>query len=129
VITKAETGERPPSADVATAIDETLPHLDGLFSRLATLARKADGPYPEWFRDWVHAEQAAATSLRWWEPILVPGLLQTAGYARALFQTWQRTAAEDRLDELVGGRLERQRVLDRPEPPELWALIDDAAPC
>lgn len=73
VITKAETGERPPSPEMAAAIDEALPHLDGLFSRLTLLARRANGRYPEWFREWVDAEQQA-TALRTWQPILVPGL-------------------------------------------------------
>jgi transcriptional regulator with XRE-family HTH domain len=48
VITKAETGERPPSPQVAAAIDEAFPHLDGLFSRLTLLARRANGRYPEY---------------------------------------------------------------------------------
>ena len=58
--------------------------------------------------------------------MLVPGLLQTSDYARALFQAWQRTTTEEKLDQLVSGRIERQHVLDEPEPPELWAPIDEA---
>jgi transcriptional regulator with XRE-family HTH domain len=125
VITKAETGERPPSPEVAAAIDEAFPHLDGLFSRLTLLARRANGRYPEWFREWVDAEQQA-TALRTWQPILVPGLLQTRDYARALFQAWQLAASSDDLDTLVGGRIERQAILDRADPPELLAVLDEA---
>lgn len=123
VITKAETGERPPSPEVAAAIDEAFPRLDGLFSRLTLLARRANGRYPEWFREWVDAEQQA-TALRTWQPILVPGLLQTRDYARALFQAWQPTASSDDLDALVAARIERQAILDRAEPPELLAVLD-----
>jgi len=125
VITKAETGERPPSPEVAAAIDEAFPHLDGLFSRLTLLARRANGRYPEWFREWVDAEQQA-TALRTWQPILVPGLLQTRDYARALFQAWQPAAGSDDLDALVGARMERQAILDRADPPELLAVLDEA---
>jgi transcriptional regulator with XRE-family HTH domain len=125
VITKAETGERPPSPEVAAAIDEAFPHLDGLFSRLTLLARRANGRYPEWFREWVDAEQQA-TALRTWQPILVPGLLQTRDYARALFQAWQPAASCDDLDVLVGARIERQAILDRADPPELLAVLDEA---
>jgi transcriptional regulator with XRE-family HTH domain len=125
VITKAETGERPPSPEVAAAIDEAFPHLDGLFSRLTLLARRANGRYPEWFREWVDAEQQA-TALRTWQPILVPGLLQTRDYARALFQAWQPAASSDDLDALVGARIERQAILDRADPPELLAVLDEA---
>lgn len=125
VITKAETGERPPSPEVAAAIDEAFPHLDGLFSRLTLLARRANGRYPEWFREWVDAEQQA-TGLRTWQPILVPGLLQTRDYARALFQAWQPAATSDDLDALVGARMERQAILDLADPPELLAVLDEA---
>ena len=147
VITKAETGERPPSPEVAAAIDEAFPHLDGLFSRLTLLARRANGRYPEWFREWVDAGQQA-TALRTWQPILVPGLLQarvartvssgpsmtgstgavvaTRDYARALFQAWQPEASSDDLDALVGARIERQAILDRADPPELLAVLDEA---
>ena len=125
VITKAETGERPPSPEVAAAIDEAFPYLDGLFSRLTLLARRANGRYPEWFREWVDAEQQA-TALRTWQPILVPGLLQTRDYARALFQAWQPAASSDDLDALVGARIERQAILDRADPPELLAVLDEA---
>jgi hypothetical protein len=47
----------------------------------------------------------------------VPGLLQTADYARALFRGW-RSASDDELEELVNARIERQSILDRPTPPE-----------
>ncbi len=84
VITKAETRERPPTPDVLAAWCVVC-RIDGdLFGRLAVLARRADGPVPSWFEDWLEAEREAA-SLRIWSPVLVPGLLQTADYARALF--------------------------------------------
>jgi transcriptional regulator with XRE-family HTH domain len=125
VITKAETGERPPSPEVAAAVDGAFPHLDGLFSRLTLLARRANGRYPDWFREWVDAERQA-TALRTWQPILVPGLLQTRDYARALFQAWQPAATVDDLDALVSARVERQAILDRVDPPELMAVLDEA---
>lgn len=40
VIAKAETGERPPTPDVADELDGMFPHLDGLFARAARLARR-----------------------------------------------------------------------------------------
>jgi hypothetical protein len=41
----------------------------------AVLARRADGPVPTWFEDWLQAE-GEAQSLRIWSPTLIPGLLQ-----------------------------------------------------
>jgi hypothetical protein len=58
--------------------------------------------------------------------MLVPGLLQTEDYARALFEAWRLADGED-LDQLVQGRMERQSILERPEPPSLWAIMDEAA--
>jgi DNA-binding XRE family transcriptional regulator len=64
VIVKAETGARPPSDDMAARIAEMFPDLcNGLYVRLAGIARKSNGPIPGWFADWVEIE-AKATSLR-----------------------------------------------------------------
>ena len=119
---KVETGERSPSQDFAEGCDRAL-DTGGLFLRIHQLARRWDGPHPQWFRDWLRVEQEA-TALRWWEPMLVPGLLQTADYARAILRVGPDTT-EDMLEELVSARLERQAILDRPKPPELWVLIDE----
>jgi transcriptional regulator with XRE-family HTH domain len=125
LVGKIETCERAPTRDFATGCDSVFPHLDGLFSRLMELARRWDGPYPQWFRDWLEAEREAL-SLRWWEPMLVPGLLQTADYARAILGAGPDTT-EDVLEDLVSARIERQGILDRPKPPELWVVMDEAA--
>jgi|HubBroStandDraft_3_1064219.scaffolds.fasta_scaffold21886_5 transcriptional regulator with XRE-family HTH domain len=125
VIAKAETGERPPSPDVAAALQaELFPNgPDGLVGRLAALARRHDGPIPSWFESWLEAE-AKAHALKIWQPLIVPGLFQTSEYARALFVA----AGEEieRADELVTARLERQSVLDRPKPTHVVAVLDEA---
>lgn len=79
--------------------------------------------YPDWFQDWPEKE-AAATTLRWFEPLLVPGLLQTDMYARALFAT-RIGATDDEIDELVSARLKRQEVLKSSHPPTLWVILDE----
>jgi hypothetical protein len=126
LVSKVETSDRTPAPSFAAGCDRVFPHLDGLFTRLMELARRWDGPYPQWFRDWVEAERVA-TSLRWWEPMLVAGLLQTPDYARALFRAWQSASTtDDEMEELVSARIERQGILDRPRPPQLWVLVDEA---
>lgn len=124
LVGKVETCERAPTPGFAAGCDSVFPHLDGLFMRLMELARRWDGPYPQWFRDWLDAEREAS-SLRWWEPMLVPGLLQTPDYARAILAAGPDTI-EDELEELVSARIERQGILDRPKPPELWVVLDEA---
>jgi transcriptional regulator with XRE-family HTH domain len=79
--------------------------------------------YPDWFQDWPDKE-AAASTLRWFEPLLVPGLLQTDMYARALFGT-SIGITDDEIDELVSARLKRQQVLAGTNPPTLWVMLDE----
>jgi uncharacterized protein DUF5753 len=96
---------------------------DDLFGRLVVLARRADGPVPTWFEDWLRAEREAHT-LRIWQPLIVPGLLQIAEYARALFLA--AAADEAKADELIAVRLERQSVFDRADPPHLVTILGES---
>jgi len=110
VIVKAETGTRPPSDDVAGKIAEKFPQLcNGLYVQLCTIARKSNGPIPGWFTDWVEIE-AKTSIVRWWEPLLIPGLLQTEDYARAVLSTWRRDSP-DEVEAKVAIRIGRQQVL------------------
>ena len=122
VVAKAETGERPPTTDVLSAWCEACHLDDDLYGRLGTLARRAEGPVPTWFEDWLRAEGEAHT-LRIWQPLIIPGLLQTADYARALFAA---AGADDaKADDLVALRLERQSILDRAEPAHVVTVLDE----
>jgi transcriptional regulator with XRE-family HTH domain len=122
VVAKAETGERPPTDDVLAAWCQACRLDDDLFGRLAVLARRADGPVPTWFEDWLRAEGEAHT-LRIWQPIIIPGLLQTAEYARALFLA--AGADDTKADEMVAVRLERQSVLDRADMLHVVSVLDE----
>lgn len=101
-----------------------MPDARGLFQRLYQLARRWDGGYPSWFTEWVEAERRA-TSLRTWQPLILPGLLQTPDYARALFLAWRGSDSDAELDELVSARIQRQAIFQPPNPPSLWAVIDE----
>jgi transcriptional regulator with XRE-family HTH domain len=125
LVGKVETGERAPAPDFARHCDQALPDAGGLFVRIYQLARRWDGGYPSWFTEWLAAEQRAV-SLRTWEPLLIPGLLQTREYARALFVAWRSADSDEELDQLVSGRTDRQAIFDRPKPPALWAVLDEA---
>jgi transcriptional regulator with XRE-family HTH domain len=121
---KVETGERAPSQDFAHGCDQTFPGAGGLFTRIYQLARRWDGGHPSWFAEWIDSERRAS-ALRSWEPLLIPGLLQTSDYARAILAADPETT-EDQLEELVVARLGRQAILDRPVPPMLWVVLDEA---
>jgi transcriptional regulator with XRE-family HTH domain len=124
VLAKAETGDRPPTAEVLAAWCEACQLEEDLFGRLAVLARRADGPVPTWFESWLDAE-GRATMLRYWSPIIVPALFHTADYARALLLAAQTDTSDDAIDALVKAKLERQAILDRRDPPEVVTLIDE----
>lgn len=125
VIAKAETGERPPTADVMAAWC-TACGLDGdLFGRLAVLARRGNGPLPAWFRDWVDHGEQLASRLRWFEPLVIPGLLQTESYSRALLTGRIGSQPED-VEARVRARMDRQGVITREDDPaEFLAVMDE----
>ncbi|HEY8472917.1 MAG TPA: helix-turn-helix transcriptional regulator [Natronosporangium sp.] len=82
---------------------------------------------PDWFTRYLGLE-AMATLIRTYEAQFVPGLLQTADYARAVIRLGHPSASEAEIDRRVQLRLERQlAVLHRPDPPKLWAVVDEAA--
>lgn len=100
--------------------------------RFLDLARQANEPgwwhrysdlLPSWFGTYLGLEQAA-TKIRTYEAHLVPGLLQTPEYARAVMSLGYEDADMDRR---VQVRIKRQEVLRRADPPTVWAIIDEAA--
>jgi transcriptional regulator with XRE-family HTH domain len=78
------------------------------------------------FETYLGLENGAA-SIREYECAVLPGLLQTEDYARAVLKAMLEPYAPERLEELVQVRLTRQRILTRPDPPDLWVILDEAA--
>lgn len=76
---------------------------------------------PPWFQTYLGLEEAA-TLLRTYEVQFVPGLLQTEAYARAVIMLGHA----DELDRRVELRMARKRILDHPDAPRLWVVIDEA---
>lgn len=66
-----------------------------------------------------------ADLIRTWEPLIVPGLLQTPAYARSLFSCIRPDPAADVVEQKVRGRLSRQLVLTRPFPPAVLAVLGE----
>lgn len=79
---------------------------------------------PAWLRPWLEVEREA-TTLRAFELALVPGLLQTEAYARAVLSTWGHDPEEK--EELVAGRMHRQKVLSGDKPPHCTFVLDETA--
>jgi transcriptional regulator with XRE-family HTH domain len=123
VVTKAESGNRFPSDKILLKWCE-LCDLDAgdILARVGK-ARNATGDVPPWFESFREVE-AVAHAIRVWHPILVPGLLQIAEYARPLFVAMGEDP--DRVEELVAARIERQQILNGSNPVALWAVLDEA---
>ncbi|MGH3466657.1 MAG: helix-turn-helix domain-containing protein [Thermocrispum sp.] len=106
LVAMVETCQRAPTRDFAKAADDAL-DAAGRFDRMRERLLGAEAT-PEWFRPWVDYEREAV-EIGWFEPLLVPGLLQTEDYARALLED----GSPDRADSLLAARLERQQILRR----------------
>ncbi|WP_430503155.1 helix-turn-helix domain-containing protein [Micromonospora trifolii] len=102
---------------------------------LLKLARDANSPgwwhrygdvLPSWFQSYLGLEAAAAL-IRSYEVQFVPGLLQTREYARAVVLLGHGAAGPGEIDRRVALRMQRQQLLQRQNPPQLWAVVDEAA--
>jgi hypothetical protein len=83
-----------------------------------------DDVLPSWFRVAVGLEESASL-IRAYEPQVVPGLLQTEGYVRAITAASFPAASDEETERRVALRLARQQLLCRPEPPEYWVVMDE----
>ncbi|OIK24179.1 helix-turn-helix domain-containing protein [Streptomyces malaysiense] len=80
---------------------------------------------PDWFSLYVSLE-GAARIIRSYEPHFVPGLLQTEAYARAVMEAGTIGQSEpEAVERHVSLRMERQRLLERDDPPHLWVIMDE----
>jgi transcriptional regulator with XRE-family HTH domain len=102
---------------------------------LLALARQAKNPgwwqrygdiLPSWFQTYLGLEEAASL-IRTYEVQFVPGLLQTEDYARAVITHGNPGAPAEEIERRVSLRLKRQQLLNRSDPPQLWAVVDEAA--
>jgi len=106
----------------------------GEIDEFIALAERANEPgwwhayrdvVPGWFSGYVSLETGART-LRTYEPQYVTGLLQTHGYASAVLRGgFPNDSAED-LERRVDLRLRRQSLLQRPDAPTLWVVMEEA---
>ncbi|MFJ6851912.1 helix-turn-helix domain-containing protein [Streptomyces sp. NPDC091271] len=118
LIGQIETTKKVPTRDFSERLDAAL-GTDGVFSRLVGLVLRSQ--LPTWFQPYAEME-ARATYISTYQAQLVYGLVQTEEYARAVLAT----GMPDDLEGLVSARMERQRILEREQPPLAWAILDEA---
>jgi transcriptional regulator with XRE-family HTH domain len=119
-----EVGHRAATAETAADLDAAL-QAGGVLVQLREEMGDSLGyqAHPSWFQEWA-LKEAEAPALRWFEPLIVPGLLQTEDYARAIFRTRFRITS-DEVDERVAARMKRQEILTRDEPASLRVIVDE----
>jgi transcriptional regulator with XRE-family HTH domain len=121
LVSAVENGQRPPTREYLAGVDKTL-GTGGLFERLLHGLVSIDRA-PVWLRDWVIFERGA-TLIRWFQPLLVPGLLQTEAYARAVLE-WGGLLDPTAVEKSLASRMERQDILAKPRPPQFVAIVDE----
>ena len=115
------TGHKP-TADFARLLDERL-GTDGLFTDLwPHVCREA---FPDWSRRFTDLS-AEATTMHQYAAHVVPGLLQTADYARALLRVGRTLMQKEQLDGRLAARMGRHIQLDGPSGLKLWVVLDES---
>jgi transcriptional regulator with XRE-family HTH domain len=80
---------------------------------------------PTWFEPYVGLESEAAR-LRDFQSMVVPGLLQTEDYARAVLRAGPGAGAAEDIDRKVALRMARQAILGQAAPPDLWVVLSES---
>jgi transcriptional regulator with XRE-family HTH domain len=123
VIGKAETGESPPTEGVlADWLDScgVSGRLRAMFEGMTRIARMRENPGQAQAEPFYGAE-ARAHTVRYWAPIILPGIVQTPAYATELFKAMRFDAVQ--VAERLDVRMSRQAILERPDPPDITIVL------
>jgi transcriptional regulator with XRE-family HTH domain len=121
-VAMVETAKRKPKADFVERSDDAL-ETGGALKRLMDELVERE-LVPDWLDRWRTIE-ALASELNSFEIFVIPGLLQTPDYARAILAAGHTRPLD--LDAQVRARLDRQQILTKDDPPMLVAVLDDNA--
>ncbi|MFD9109244.1 helix-turn-helix domain-containing protein [Streptomyces bottropensis] len=111
-----------PTLELTRALDAVLGADDLLVELWPYVYREA---FPDWSRKFMeYSERAVA--VREYAAHVVPGLLQTEDYARAVLSVGRTLGSKEQLEERVALRMGRQERLGTPDRPELWVVLDEA---
>ncbi|KAF4410463.1 MULTISPECIES: helix-turn-helix transcriptional regulator [Streptomyces] len=111
-----------PTLELARALDSALGADDLLADLWPYVYREA---FPDWSRAFM-AHSARAVAIGQYAAHVVPGLLQTEDYARAVLSLDRSVGGREQLEDRVTARLARQERLSAPGRPELWVVLDEA---
>ena len=124
-LSQIEMGDRRMPLDLARHADQKL-DTDGFFERRCDDARKARrSGHAEYFADVVEQEKRAQF-IGEWAPTLIPGLLQTEAYARAVVRATHPLELAEDVTVKVSARLDRACVFEDPKTPALWVVLHES---
>lgn len=134
-LSRIETGKAPTRTAYLTAMLD-LYGVHDLAGRQILIDMAREGHRKGWWAAWEDVLptgfsvyvglEAEASSLRAYESLLVHGLLQTEAYARMVSSAVRRRQTPEQIDRLVAVRMQRQEVILRADPIELWLILDEA---
>lgn len=121
-----ERGERRMPVELARHVDQAL-GTDGFFERHCEDVRKARrGPHAAYFEKVLEAEKHAKT-IEEWSPTILPGLLQTPAYARAVVRATHPLALDEEVEEKVAARMARACLFEEDHhTPSYWAILHES---
>ncbi|MCQ4045211.1 Scr1 family TA system antitoxin-like transcriptional regulator [Streptantibioticus rubrisoli] len=122
-IASIEQGRRPLKLDLAEQLDELLDTKGALEVAVRNLPERAK--YPVWAEEFVDYERKAI-AISSYQNQVVPGLLQTEAYARAVFRSRVPLFSEEEVEQNVATRMERQAILHRKVPPTASFIFSEA---
>lgn len=120
-VSDVERCARTPALDFARACDREL-RLPGTFERMHELIRR--DVYPSWFYPVITFEKKAIR-IHEWEMRVIPGLLQTPEYARAIIRAGRPTETDEAVARKVSDRIARQELLGDDNSPMFWYVLDE----
>lgn len=121
-IASIEQGRRTLKEDLAGLLDELLDTKGALCVALANMPEI--DVFPRWVETYIDLEQEAL-AISWYDNQVLPGLLQTPAYARAVFRNDVPALSEEEIEQRVAARMERQEILHRKEPPTISFIISE----
>lgn len=104
--------------DAGGVLREAIPEVREAMGRVRTR-------HPEWYRGYADLE-AQAKALHVYSNLLVPGLLQTEAYARAVFSQWRPLLSEETIEKRVIDRMARQQILEPWPSPTFSFVLDES---
>jgi transcriptional regulator with XRE-family HTH domain len=122
-LASVERGRRFPSRKLVDGADEVLDAEGILLEAYKPLKRRRG--LASWFHGWSETEEEARTLFAY-ECRTIPGLLQSEGYARAVFESRLPLLSEEQIETQLAARMDRQRLLREKQNTEFGFIIEQA---